>query len=145
MSFDRLQQKRFAVLALVVLLIFTALTGASGCSSFSSENSGDVLSTEGAVIPAKEQPYRFASQEKFDQHYKKHGREFGEISQDEYLQKANDLIASTSSTVKTKREKDDGDTCYYDTATNEFLVLNKKGVIRTFFRPNDGIDYFNRQ
>ncbi|MEG0072476.1 MAG: hypothetical protein RR362_01215 [Raoultibacter sp.] len=139
MSTYKRQPKQLVAFAIVALLACAVFIGVEGCA-----NSAGQDSTSAPVQPS-EQRYRFASQEKFDQHYKKHGREFGDISQDEYLQKANDLIESSAPTVKTKSEKTDGDTCYYDTATNEFLVLTKKGVIRTFFHPDDGIDYFNRQ
>ena len=134
-----LKQKRFAAVVLVLLIVLVALVGVGGCVQSPDRGASST------PIAADEQDYQFASQEKFDQHYQKHGREFGGISQNEYLQKANDLIVSAAATVKTKEEKTDGDTCYYDTATNEFLVLTKKGVIRTFFHPDDGIDYFNRQ
>ncbi|MEG0027628.1 MAG: hypothetical protein RR360_06865 [Raoultibacter sp.] len=134
-----LKQKCFVVVIFVSLIVCAMLMGVSGCAQSPDQGASST------PVAAGEQDYQFASQEKFDQHYKKHGREFGSISQNEYLQKANDLIVSTASTVKTKEEKTDGDTCYYDTATNEFLVLTKKGVIRTFFHPDDGIDYFNRQ
>ena len=57
---------------------------------------------------------------------------------------ANDLINSDSDTLHTKISKD-GDYVFYDEATNEFLVLSDDGYIRTFFKPNAGIDYYNRQ
>lgn len=131
--------KTAAASMLAALLAVVVLAGLSACSAPLNSSTTD------SALPASEQTYQFASQQKFDQHYKKHGSEFGNISQDEYLQKANDLINSQAPTLKTKQEKTDGDTCFYDTATNEFLVLSKKGVIRSFFCPSDGIDYFNRQ
>ncbi|MEG0050415.1 MAG: hypothetical protein RR572_04885 [Raoultibacter sp.] len=142
------QPKRCAAGACALLFAVALFVGMCACVAPSGNAASDAARSAASTpqpVPAQEQAYQFASQEKFDQHYKKHGREFGNISQDEYLQKANDLIVSNAPTLKTKKEKTDGDTCYYDSASNEFLVLSKKGVIRTFFHPNDGIDYFNRQ
>ena len=88
--------------------------------------------------------YYFRNQGLYDSHYEKHGHEFGNITKEEYLQKANDLINSDSPDVLTKYE-DDGDFMYFDKKSGEFLVLSPDGYIRTFFIPDDGIDYWNRQ
>ena len=72
------------------------------------------------------------------------GAEFGDITKQEYLDKANALIDDTSDNVLTKREED-GDYLFFNTETGEFLVLSEDGYIRTFFIPDDGIDYWNRQ
>jgi pyocin large subunit-like protein len=37
------------------------------------------------------------------------------------------------------------DTLFYDAAANEFAVLSKEGVIRTYFKPERGIDYWFTQ
>lgn len=88
--------------------------------------------------------YYFRSQSLYDSHYEKHGHEFGNITKEEYLQKANDLINSDSPDILTKYE-DDGDFMYFNKKTDEFLVLAPDGYIRTYFIPDDGIDYWNRQ
>lgn len=85
--------------------------------------------------------YTFRTQELFDQHYQKHGAEFGNVTQSEYLALANALISNPDALTKT----DDGDTLYYDKAKNEFAVLSGDGFIRTFFKPDDGMDYWDRQ
>ena len=72
------------------------------------------------------------------------GAEFGDITKQEYLDKANALIDDTSDNVLTKREED-GDYLFFNTETGEFLVLSEDGYIRTFFIPDDGIDYWDRQ
>ena len=89
--------------------------------------------------------YSFRSQKLFDSHYDKHGAEFGNITQEEYLQLANDLLNSDSDTVLHKKEKEDNDDVFFDTATGYFLVLSTDGYIRTFFIPDRGIDYYNKQ
>lgn len=88
--------------------------------------------------------YSFNTEALLNSHYQKHGSEFGNITKEEYLQSANALITLNSSDVLTKSE-DDGDTLYYSEGTNEFLVLSQDGYIRTYFKPDDGIKYYNRQ
>ena len=100
----------------------------------------DLSETEKAV-----QKYYFRSEKLFDSHYEKHGAEFGDITQDEYLDLANELINAEGENILHKTEKDDGDFLYYDTETNEFLVLSTDGYIRTFFKPSEGLDYWERQ
>lgn len=44
-----------------------------------------------------------------------------------------------------KTEKEDGDDVYYVESTNEFVVVSTDGYIRTYFNPDRGIDYYNKQ
>lgn len=44
-----------------------------------------------------------------------------------------------------KTEAEDGDDVYYVESTNEFVIVSTDGYIRTYFKPNDGIAYYNRQ
>ena len=86
----------------------------------------------------------FRNQDLLDSHYNKHGNEFGNITKEQYLQGANDLINSTSDDILTKTRAN-GDIIYYNPLTNEFAVKSADGYIRTYFKPSDGLDYFNRQ
>ena len=88
--------------------------------------------------------YSFRTEDLLNLHYQKHGSEFGNITKDGYLQSANEFITSNSSDILTKSEND-GDMIYYCASTNEFLVLSQDGYIRTYFKPDDGIEYYNRQ
>lgn len=91
--------------------------------------------------------HEFASKKLYDEHYEKHvitQKEFGNITQEEYLKLANDLINAEGDNILTK-SNDRADTLYYDTNTNSFAVVRSDGKIRTFFKPSAGIDYFNRQ
>lgn len=91
------------------------------------------------------QKYYFRNDKLFNSHYEKHGAEFGDITQDEYLELANELINAKGDNILHKTEKEDGDFLYYNTDTNEFLVLSTDGYIRTFFKPTAGLDYWERQ
>lgn len=91
--------------------------------------------------------HEFANQKLFEEHYQKHvvtQQEFGDITKEEYLKLANDLLNATGDNILTKTE-DDGDLLFYDVDTNGFAVMRPDGVIRSFFKPSAGIDYWNRQ
>jgi len=91
--------------------------------------------------------YHFRSKKLLDQHFEKHGAEFkddfGYKNASEYEKGASDVINNSSALHKT--EKDDGDYVYYIVATNEFVVLSKDGYIRTYFRPDQGKKYYDKQ
>ncbi len=50
------------------------------------------------------------------------------------------LKARSSQTVRA-----DGVTTRFDRQTGAFIAYNPNGVIRTFFKPNDGERYYRRQ
>ena len=61
----------------------------------------------------------------------------------EYEMSASDVVNDPDSLHK--REKEDGDDIYYKENTNEFVVVSTDGYIRTYFNPDSGKKYFNRQ
>ena len=67
----------------------------------------------------------------------------GYDSKEEYLAGANAVIANPDSLHKL--EEEDGDNVYYLEETNEFVIVSTDGYIRTYFWPQDGIAYYNRQ
>ena len=60
-----------------------------------------------------------------------------------YEEAASEVVNNPDALHKT--EKEDGDDVYYLKDTNEFVVVSGDGYIRTYFNPNDGINYYNRQ
>lgn len=87
--------------------------------------------------------YKFRNYDLLKSHYKKHGKYMGFDSPEEYLAAANAVIANPEALTKT--EKEDGDMVYYVEDTNEFVVLSTDGYIRTYFYPDSGKRYFDRQ
>lgn len=85
----------------------------------------------------------FRNETLWEDHFEKHGSEFGYKSKEEYLKGANEVI--NSSTSKHKTEAEDGDEIYYDEEKNEIVFVSTDGYIRTYFKPNDGLNYYNRQ
>lgn len=87
--------------------------------------------------------FTFKSDSLLQEHFNKHGSEFGYASVSEYESGANAIINSPDALQK--REAEDGDSVYYSEAKNELVVLSTQGYIRTYFKPEDGIAYYNRQ
>lgn len=90
-----------------------------------------------------EERITFRTDELLQQHYDKHGIEMGFASPEEYEEAAFAVICNPDALHKL--EEEDGDHVYYVEETNEFVVVSTDGYIRTYFYPNAGIDYFNRQ
>lgn len=86
---------------------------------------------------------QFRNETMWEDHFEKHGSEFGYKNKEEYLKGANEVI--NSSTSKHKTEAEDGDEIYYDEDKNEIVFVSIDGYIRTYFKPSDGINYYNRQ
>ncbi len=87
----------------------------------------------------------FKSQKELNSHYEKHQKEFGNISKEEYLQGARNLVNSDEGGDIMIKNRVNGDTIYYNKVTNEFAVKDSEGFIKTYFKPESGIDYFNAQ
>jgi filamentous hemagglutinin len=80
-----------------------------------------------------------------EEHWEKHGAEFPEFhSAREYEEGALSFVTSPPPGTLTKTNGR-GDTLYYNPATNTFAVKDRRGEPRTFFRPDDGPAYWDRQ
>ena len=90
-----------------------------------------------------EQEYYFRNEKLLNSHYQKHGVEMGFNSAEEYEKAASSVVSNPTALHKT--ESKDGDDVYYIEDTNEFVIVSSDGYIRTYFNPDDGIDYYNRQ
>ena len=80
-------------------------------------------------------------------HFGKHAAKwFPPISSEaEYLRRASNLLSSPSGGSILEKVRPNGDILRYNTATNEFAAMASSGTIRTFFRPKNGINYWNMQ
>lgn len=88
----------------------------------------------------------FRSRQSLESHFKKHAREFGSVTADEYLALARRLrdVPVGGDILEIVREVD-GVITRYDRSSRHFGAYNSDGTIRTFFIPNDGEAYFRRQ
>jgi hypothetical protein len=87
----------------------------------------------------------FATARHLDEHYEKHGAEFGRITKQDYLHQAQILRDTAVGGPVLQTVRADGVTTRYDRQTGAFIAFNRDGTIRTFFKPNDGERYFRRQ
>ena len=87
----------------------------------------------------------FRSRRALDEHYAKHGREFGNISQQEYLHRAQLLRDTTAGGPILEADKPGGIVTKFDRRNGYFVAYNADHTIRTFFIPVDGERYFHRQ
>jgi len=87
----------------------------------------------------------FASQEKLRKHFIKHKEEFDNITESEYLYRAQQLVNSNPGEDILIKIRNNGDVLFFNEDTGEFAVKAKNGFIRTFFRPIKGIEYFLKQ
>jgi len=87
----------------------------------------------------------FVDQRRLDEHYAKHGAEFGGISKQDYLRQAQLLRDAAVGGPVLQTVRGDGVTTKFDRQTGAFIAVNPNGTIRTFFKPNDGERYYRRQ
>lgn len=87
----------------------------------------------------------FRTEEQFEAHYRKHGREFGNISKQEYLRLAQELRDAPAGKDILEARRRDGVLTKFDRRKGYFGAYNPDGSIRTFFIPVAGESYFRRQ
>ncbi|MCR4617353.1 MAG: hypothetical protein K5669_04090 [Lachnospiraceae bacterium] len=112
-------------------------------SGYSNDTSDSNYSDDTEAADRKETRYYFRNSKLLKQHYEKHGIEMGFDSEEAYEKAASDVINNPDALHKVEAE--DGDDVYYVEDTNEFVVLSTDGYIRTYFNPNGGKAYFDRQ
>ena len=143
-------RKGLIVLILIILAVLILVFGCNRgeepqeqAAETTTQTTEATVQTEEITTQAAQVTYTFRYNDRLQDHYKKHGRDMGFASPEEYLAAANAVIANPDALTKT--EKEDGDTVYYVEATNEFVVLSTDGYIRTYFCPDGGKKYFDRQ
>ncbi len=104
---------------------------------------GDQAQSPVDSVRTYENGLEFRNEQMLNEHYEKHGIEMGFSSAEAYEDAAEEVVKNSS--VLHKVEAEDGDDVYYLQESNEFVVVSKDGYIRTYFCPEDGIDYYNRQ
>lgn len=83
--------------------------------------------------------------ENLQQHWYKHGAEFPEYhSAGEYGRGALDFFANPPSGTL-RKQRGNGDQLFYHPPSNTFGSTASDGTPKTFFRPDTGIRYWNRQ
>ena len=119
----------------VIVLFVIALPGLSG--------GGDQPEPENPGNTDEYVQYTFRNNKLLEEHFEKHGIEMGFSSKEEYQQSASDVANNPEALHKL--EKEDGDDVYYLEETNEFVVISTDGFIRTYFCPDSGKKYYDKQ
>lgn len=113
-------------------------------SSGSTASSSSKVPSSSSTSDQPSQPQlKFRNKNLLNQHYEKHGIDMGFASAAEYEAAAAKVPYAPN--VLHKIEAEDGDDVYYIESTNEFVIVSTDGYLRTYFNPDRGIDYFNRQ
>lgn len=129
---------KFRNIIIVALVFLLSFIGQVFNIDFDILNIGDNLQNQ-EINSALE----FRNDALWEDHFIKHGSEFGYKTKEEYLAGANKVVSSVNS--KHKKEAEDGDDIYYDVTNNEIVFVSEDGYIRTYFKPTNGIEYYNRQ
>ncbi|PRR89395.1 MULTISPECIES: SAR2788 family putative toxin [unclassified Bacillus (in: firmicutes)] len=138
---------------LVVVAIYIARVGINqAIKKFGKASVKNAVKKHGKKTSASK-AVKKVSMSRLDYHYKKHKKEFGNITKSEYLNKARTLLGKAKSKnvlEKKSKKKFNGKHRYYkyNKKTNEFLSVEKqkgKDVIITFFKPKRGINYWKDQ
>ena len=87
--------------------------------------------------------YTFSNKELLEEHYKKHGKEMGFETPEAYEAAASAVVNDPRALHKLEAE--DGDDVYYIEDTNEFVIVSKRGYLRTYFKPDAGKRYYDKQ
>lgn len=81
-----------------------------------------------------------------DNHFEKHKNEFEDgITKEDYLRRANEMADRPLSETVEELKRSDNSISKYDIETNEFVVINEDGSIRSYFRPTNGIEYWKEE
>ena len=120
---------------IISLLLVLAILTLSAC--------GTIVESDTETEPSTYVEYKFKSEKLLKQHYEKHGIDMGFASAEEYEKAASDVINNPD--ALSKLEKEDGDGVFYIEDTNEFAILSTEGYIRTYFLPDAGKAYFDKQ
>jgi pyocin large subunit-like protein len=146
----RTQHFSLRELGLVAILLAITVTACAPARSVS-ENSKSRLSANAKASPPGDKPLvvdsriGFASRQRLQEHFEKHGAEFGKITIDNYLALAQTLRDQPSGPDVLEITRTDGITTRFDRRSGAFVAFNSDRTIRTFFKPNDGEAYFRRQ
>lgn len=151
---ERKTPKKGSIGRLLIIILIVVIGGLFGKNTVDEKQAEKELqrtenvqqvteSPEQQVTESVEITYQFRNEEYLQEHFEKHGDEFDYVTKENYLKGANRVLQDED--VLHKIEAEDGDDVYYLEETNELVIVSGDGYIRTYFKPEDGIAYYNRQ
>lgn len=133
--------KQNRIIAAIIIFI-VAVSGIFGNQYLGDEHGSDEAPVQNAAAQDAV-VYHFRNDQYLSEHFEKHGGDFSFATKEEYEEGANQVISSKEALHKLEAE--DGDDVYYLESTNEFVIVSTDGYIRTYFKPENGIKYYDRQ
>lgn len=130
------------IASLVVFLAIAALTLLAGCDAREGPRGRDRRAEPARTVAQADRSGPQFAPGQLERHFEKHGAEMGFATKEEYLRAAQALVRGGPGVETWQRG---GDTLFFKEQTNEFAVLSENGIIRTYFRPDDGRRYWERQ
>ncbi len=127
------------IVFIILVILISAITYFTGDLSTNTSTNAADTTTE----TTDEVQYTFRSDEQLQSHYEKHGVDMGFESAEEYEKAASAVVNNEDALHKT--ESEDGDDVYYIEDTNEFVIVSTDGYIRTYFYPDAGKAYYDKQ
>jgi len=125
-------------LYLIVPFLFLSICVFSSCSSQDQDSSS--LGSKVYISSVKAKGF---APGQLESHYLKHKHEFDNITQEEYLARAMELLNASASKDVLEKIRSNGDVLHYRPQTREFAVMTGTGRIKTFFKAD--YRYWSRQ
>lgn len=127
---------------------FMNSAGAAVIGASASNAGNNVASTGPGHVKASE----FGDTQKLNDHFTRHGTDFGASSPQEYQMQAEKFLTSAKTAETLEKNRPNGDILRYNPKTDEFGVISAAGTIRTYYKPDplthgrpSNLDYFNAQ
>ncbi len=137
--------ERFGGVVLSILLFLAIACGSPQAPPTQAQKTKEAVTGHAASSHIVRPDIGFASRQKLADHYRKHGREFGAITMEQYLRRAQELRDRPAGGAVLEAVRPDGTVSRFDRESGDFIAFNRDGVIRTYFRPADGEAYYQRQ
>ena len=132
--------------ALAVLVVGAAIVVVAGLLAIAHRPPpGGASSPSLGVGAATRTLIGFRTPELLTEHYRKHSGEFGDITREEYLHRAQSLRDTRPGGPVLELTRRDRVIVRFDRASGAFLAFDPDGTIRTFFKPRQGEVYFQRE
>jgi pyocin large subunit-like protein len=104
----------------------------------------DTVATSDDGKPMWAPSKRSSAQDGAQRAFERNGETFGAASVDQFVKKAHAFVGHPPKGTLTLT-RSNGDTLFYDPKGNTFAVASKEGAPRTMFKPDDGMDYWQKQ
>ncbi|HET6489879.1 MAG TPA: hypothetical protein VFG28_08955 [Syntrophales bacterium] len=139
------REEKIGAVVLSVLLLFAVACGSPQAPPGQAQKTKDAVESNAVSSHIKRPDIGFASRQKLIDHYRKHGREFGTITLEQYLKGAQELRDRPAGGEILENARPDGSITRFDRQSGDFIAFGRDGVIRTYFKPTDGERYYTRQ